>query len=213
MNLNELTQEIPYKWRVQSFSKSSEFATCVAYIDARDVMNILDEVMSPENWQSDFKEIKGNLYGGIGLRINDEWIWKWDCGTESKTDGEKGESSDAFKRAGVKWGIGRFLYDIPMQFVKTNEKKTDKNFPYPIDDKGNKIKDLSLHFNKNSKITTFKRKEVNPIEILINTVNACNSLDELRNIRATNHALESTNQEYKSALNKKYQELSRAINN
>src|SRR5437868_3432496 len=103
MNIKELTQFIPtYKWRIHSVSKSFPAATCVAYIDARDVMYILDEVVGPENWQSDYKEIKGNLYAGIAIKINNEWVWKWDCGTEPNTEKEKGEASDAFKRAAVK---------------------------------------------------------------------------------------------------------------
>lgn len=213
-NLKDLTQKIPYKWRVQSYSRSSAFATCVAYIDARDVMSILDEIMSPENWQSDYKEIKGNLYAGVGLRINDEWIWKWDCGTESNSEKEKGEASDAFKRAAVKWGIGRFLYDIPIQFVKTNEIKNDKNFPYPIDDKGNKIRDLSLHLNKNAKITNIKprnHKIAQDINNIINLIESCETLDELREIRQENILIESVNIEYKNALIKKYNELSHIV--
>jgi hypothetical protein len=152
MNLSELKQFIPtYKWRVQSVSKNYPSATCVAYIDARDVMYILDEVVGPENWQSDYKEIKQNLFAGVGIRIDGEWIWKWDCGTESKTESEKGEASDAFKRAAVKWGIGRFLYELPIQFVKTNESKNDRNFPYPVNDNGEKIQDLTDYLNNNVK--------------------------------------------------------------
>lgn len=210
-DLKNLTQKIPYKWRVQSFSKSSTSASCVAYIDARDVMTILDEVVGPENWQSDYKEIKGNLYAGIAIRIDDEWIWKWDCGTESNAEKEKGEASDAFKRAAVKWGVGRFLYDIPIQFVKTNEPKTDRNFPFAVDDKGNKIKDLSLHLNKNAKITNIKPKhkfvqekiEQN-INDVLDRIETCDTLDQLRKIREENISLESVNTEYKNALSKKY---------
>lgn len=142
VDLNKLKVEIPFKYRVQSFNKAGDKASCVAYIDARDVMNILDEVVGTENWQSDFKEVKGNLYAGLALRINGEWVWKWDCGTESKTEGEKGEASDAFKRASVKWGVGRFLYDKPIQWVKAKDKR-------PIDDKGNIIYDLTEYFKKN----------------------------------------------------------------
>lgn len=82
------------------------------YKDARCDMNILDETVGAENWQRDHKEIKGNLYCGVGIwdKEKAQWIWKWDCGTESNTEKEKGEASDSFKRACVNWGIGRELY-------------------------------------------------------------------------------------------------------
>lgn len=90
-------------------------ATMLLYKNARVDMAILDEEFGPENWQRDHKEIKGNLYCGIGV-WNDKaktWVWKWDCGTESYTEKEKGEASDSFKRAGFNWGIGRELYTAP----------------------------------------------------------------------------------------------------
>lgn len=96
------------------------------YKTARTDMDMLDKAVGPMNWESDYKEIKGNLYAGIGIRNDDgEMVWKWDCGTESRADGEgnekKGEASDAFKRAGFKWGIGRELYTGPhiVAFVPT----------------------------------------------------------------------------------------------
>lgn len=87
------------------------------YKTARTDANMLDEVVGEENWQNDFKVIDGVLFGGIGIRTNGEWVWKWDCGTESNTEKEKGEASDAFKRAGFKWGLGRELYTAPFIWV------------------------------------------------------------------------------------------------
>ena len=116
MNLTDLKKEIPFKWR--KGPKGME----LAYIDARDVMDLLDEVVGAENWQCDYKELGGKMYCGIGILVavqlnlegipNDRWVWKWDMGTESTIDSDKGEASDSFKRAAVKWGVGRFLYDI-----------------------------------------------------------------------------------------------------
>lgn len=88
------------------------------YKNARVDMTILDEEFAGK-WQRDHKEIKGNLYCGIGVyseQIHD-WVWKWDCGTESYTEKEKGEASDSFKRAGFNWGIGRELYTAPFIFL------------------------------------------------------------------------------------------------
>ncbi|MBE99350.1 Rad52/Rad22 family DNA repair protein [Flavobacterium coralii] len=105
-------------FRVQSIT-SNGYATILAYKDARVDMNRLDAVCAG-NWQKDFKTIEGRLYCGVGIKINDEWLWRWDVGTESFSDKEKGQASDAFKRACFNWGIGRELYNYPHIKVKLN---------------------------------------------------------------------------------------------
>lgn len=105
-------------FRVQSISVKG-YATILAYKDARVDMNRLDEVCGT-NWQKRYKTIDGNLYCGVGVKIGDEWIWRWDVGTESFSDKEKGQASDAFKRACFNWGIGRELYNYPFIMVKLN---------------------------------------------------------------------------------------------
>jgi len=127
MNLQDLKKELPYKWRVQSSNQWG--ATCVAYIDARFVQDLLDEVCGQENWQVKYEEHKGNLFASIGINSDNEWIWKSDCGTESQVEKEKGEASDAFKRAGVMWGIGRFLYSKKVVKLPVKE-KNGKYYPY-----------------------------------------------------------------------------------
>lgn len=133
MDLQKLKTDIPYQWRVQSIKYNK--AVCVAYIDSRQVQDLLDDVCGAGNWQSDYKEVKGNVYGGIGILINNQWVWKWDCGVESKTDGEKGEASDSFKRAAVKWGVGRFLYSLEIVSLNTIAKN---NREYPLNEKTGK---------------------------------------------------------------------------
>jgi hypothetical protein len=95
------------------------------YKTARTDMDLLDEHVGTENWECRYEEIKGNLYCGIGIRVGDRMVWKWDCGIESREDGEgnqkKGEASDAFKRAGFKVGIGRELYTAPFIFVPASK--------------------------------------------------------------------------------------------
>lgn len=117
MNLQDLKREIPYKYKPQSVKFGK--ATMVAYIDARDVQDLLDEVVGPENWQTDFRVINENMFAGIGVKTESGWVWKWDCGVESNVEVEKGEASDAFKRAAVQWGIGRFLYRLGIVELKT----------------------------------------------------------------------------------------------
>jgi len=93
------------------------------YKNARCDMNVLDETVGAFNWQRDHKDLKGNMYAGIGIWDADknQWIWKWDCGTESNTEAEKGEASDSFKRAGFAWGIGRELYTAPFTWFKASD--------------------------------------------------------------------------------------------
>lgn len=100
-------------------TKTQGSALLLLYQDARCGQNILDDTVGPLNWQKDYKDVKGNVYCGIAIREYDgEWVWKWDCGTESNTEAEKGEASDAFKRACVSWGIGRELYTTPKCRIK-----------------------------------------------------------------------------------------------
>lgn len=127
----ELRKEIAYHWRIQSIGEYG--ATCVAYIDARDAQDLLDEVVGPDKWQSNFKEVAGKVYGGISIKIGDEWITKWDCGTESNMEAEKGQASDAFKRACVQWGIGRFLYRLDIVKLKTRKHTNGKLYPITSD--------------------------------------------------------------------------------
>ena len=127
MNLEDLKKEIPFKWRVQSSNQWG--ASCVAYIDSRQVQDLLDEVCGAGSWQCKFSEHKGNLFCEIGILCGDQWIWKSDCGTESHVEKQKGEASDAFKRASVMWGIGRFLYSKKIVKLPVKE-KNNKFVPY-----------------------------------------------------------------------------------
>jgi hypothetical protein len=105
-------------FRVQSISATG-WATIISYKNARVDANRLDKTCGA-NWQNDFKMIDGKMYGGVGIKIGEEWLWRWDVGTESNQDPEKGQASDAFKRACFKWGIGRELYDYPFILVQLN---------------------------------------------------------------------------------------------
>ena len=94
-------------------------ALLLAYKDARCDMNILDDTVGQMNWCKRYYEVKGNLYCSVGIKDdNGEWVYKDDCGIESNTDAEKGEASDAFKRACFNWGIGRELYTTPKIRIK-----------------------------------------------------------------------------------------------
>lgn len=93
----------------------------LAYIDARDVMRRLDEVVGIGNWRDEYAMIGSRLFCKLSLKVDGDWITKMDCGSESETEAEKGQVSDAFKRAAVKWGVGRYLYYMPAEWVDLDQ--------------------------------------------------------------------------------------------
>lgn len=103
-------------WRVGQTNASKDKGTpatkglALAYIDSRDVMDRLDEVCGPEGWQDDYPVIGSTTLCKISIKIGDEWVSKCDGAGSTDVEAEKGQLSDAAKRAAVKWGIGRYLY-------------------------------------------------------------------------------------------------------
>lgn len=147
--------------------------TLLLYKTARVDAQLLDEEVGTTHWKNDFKSIDGVLYGGISVWDADlkEWVTKWDCGVESYTEKDKGRASDAFKRAGFKWGIGRELYSAPFIWIKKGKadiQKNEKGKLYCYDkfsvkeiayDENGKICALEI-FNENLKSVVFKMGEV-----------------------------------------------------
>jgi hypothetical protein len=116
MDLTQLAAEFPrdaIHWRAQTLTRNGDKALALAYLDARDVMDRLDDVCGPENWQTRYTETpRGRVLCEIGIRINHEWVWKSDGAGNTDVEGEKGGISDALKRAAVHWGVGRYLYRL-----------------------------------------------------------------------------------------------------
>ena len=114
--------------RIQSVHKEGKGLVLLLYKDARCDMNILDETVGAENWQNRFYEHKGILFCSLGINTNyanpelpDRWVWKDDAGVESNTEAEKGNASDARKRSGVAFGIGRELYTAPFIWIPADK--------------------------------------------------------------------------------------------
>lgn len=104
-------------WRVGATTKDKAKGIALAYIDARDVMRRLDEVMGFD-WQNKYSlSDNGLLICDIGLKISDSWLWRSNGAGDTDVEAEKGRASDAFKRAAVMWGIGRYLYNLPNTWV------------------------------------------------------------------------------------------------
>ena len=109
------------EWRIQSSGTSQAgkvWAKCLAYITSRAIMDRLDEVCGPGRWRNEFKP--GPVDGvicGISIKIDNEWITKWDGSDNSQVEATKGGLSGAMKRAGVQWGIGRYLYKFDVAWA------------------------------------------------------------------------------------------------
>lgn len=112
------------EWRIgRSGEKNGKiWATCLAYVDNRAIMDRLDDVCGPENWRNEFREGPGGgVLCGICLRIGDEWVCKWDGAENTDIEGVKGGISGSMKRAAVQWGIGRYLYNLEEGFADISE--------------------------------------------------------------------------------------------
>jgi hypothetical protein len=130
--LSALFHEDDIEWRVgqTGMYNGKIWAMCLAYIDNRAIMDRLDSVCGPENWKNEYKEWHGNSQlCGLSIRIRDEWVTKWDGADATKIEGTKGGLSDSMKRAGYQWGIGRYLYSLPVTYaviVQQNGKYSNK---------------------------------------------------------------------------------------
>src|SRR5690348_5056261 len=94
----------------------------LAYIDARDVMERLDRACGFENWQCRYTLADGGLLiCEVGIRINGEWVWRANGAGDTQVEAEKGKCSDAFKRAAVLWGVGRYLYGLDSPWVELEQ--------------------------------------------------------------------------------------------
>ena len=113
---------------------SGNRAMAIFYIDARCIMDRLDEVMGPGGWFDEYEFLPdGCALCKLSLWLNDQWICKMDVGGESEQpdggDRRKAAISDALKRTAVKFGIGRYLYRLPLVWADYDPQK--KRFVNP----------------------------------------------------------------------------------
>lgn len=128
MNLKDLKKPFPaidIEWRIGRCGEKNGkiWGKALAYITARAIHDRLDDVCGPGKWQNRYHDHLGGTICEIGIKVDDEWVWK--AGGAEKTDFEafKGGLSSAEKRAGVPWGIGRYLYNLDEAFIETSTSK------------------------------------------------------------------------------------------
>lgn len=134
-------------------TKTKGYAELLLFQNSRVAMELLDEAFGAD-WASDYKVLNGVTYCGIAFYNPDTncYLWRWDCGSPTDIEVEKGTASDAFKRAAVKIGIARELYSSPKIRIQcpdnyyTQDGKFIAKF-YVSDigyDENRKIKDLQI---------------------------------------------------------------------
>lgn len=150
-------------WRVGAKSQDKKKGMCLAYIDARDVMERLDNVVGQGGWQSRYINAgNGATCCEVGIRIDGEWVWKSDGAGKTDYEGDKGQFSDAFKRAAVKWGVGRYLYNLDAPWVEL----TDRGY---ITEAARENLDKML-FKVSQNIEWGDRTEQNTYRLLLNAI-------------------------------------------
>lgn len=97
------------------------------YMDARAAALLLDETVGPMNWRCSYRDINNKMYCSVDIYDKDknEWVFKENVGTESNTEAEKGEASDALKRSVATWGV-RELYTAPFMWIESGQLKNHK---------------------------------------------------------------------------------------
>jgi hypothetical protein len=114
------------RWKPQTVSGNRALA--IGYIDARAVIDRLDEVLGIDGWTDAYEVLPdGSVVCTLKARIGETWVSKVDVGGPSEQpdegDRRKAAFSDALKRAAVKLGIGRYLYRLPRQWVDWDAQK------------------------------------------------------------------------------------------
>lgn len=113
------------KFKVQSVAKDGTKALCVAYIDARLVIERLNHVV-PHLWSDNEYVVVGK---GLRCHLTIDGITRPDVGTTTKDPGAAGIKdihSDALKRAAVKFGVGVSLYAVPQQWLAIDNRLIKK---------------------------------------------------------------------------------------
>ncbi len=114
------------KWKPGAVAGNRALA--LAYVDARCIMDRLDEVVGAAGWADEYTLLPGGeVKCTLRVRLGEEWVAKEDVGGKSEQPDEgdqmKAAFSDGLKRCAVKFGIGRHLYRLPQQWCDWDAQK------------------------------------------------------------------------------------------
>ena len=162
---------IEIEWRVGAKNKEKTKGIALAYLTARAAMDRLDKVVGPDKWHDEFREWKSAQLCGVSILTDGGWVTKWDgaADTEVSEGGKldldtniKGGLSASFKRACVKWGIGRYLYSLPNEWVALKDEKyfvTEPKLPVwalPMDRRTQLLADIGAAVKDHAMVESVK---------------------------------------------------------
>lgn len=116
------------EWRVQATGEANggRWARVLAYVDARAVMDRLDQVFGAMNWKDNYHHMNENVLCTIEVYHDGRTASKQDGSPETQVESFKGGISKAFVRCAVKWGIGRYLYELGENYANCISKEEYK---------------------------------------------------------------------------------------
>lgn len=125
------------EWRISDFTQAARDTETVIipYLQATAIRNRLDTLLGQENWTSEIQHIPNGMICKLSIRINGEWVSKSDCSQETKEFSSMGASTRAFVRAAAVWGIGRYLYEMPVFYADYVVEGTPNSRPIYFGDK------------------------------------------------------------------------------
>lgn len=111
MDLNKFDEPFSpedIEWRIQQSGKTRDgkvWAMVLAYVTNRAIMKRLDDVCGKAGWRNEYRDIpnNGGVECGISIKIDSEWVTKWDAAENTQVEAVKGGRSGAMKRAAVQW--------------------------------------------------------------------------------------------------------------
>lgn len=97
-------------------------ALAIAYLNARAIMDRLDDVVGPAQWEDEYMSLgDGSVICHLTVYFDGKAVKKCDVGSPSEQpdsgDRLKAAFSDSFKRAATKFGIGRYIHRLPQNWV------------------------------------------------------------------------------------------------
>lgn len=89
-------------------------ANMLLYINSRAATDLLDECYGMANWNLEYKDVAGQIYGRLTIydEETDRWVYREDTGSAGNIEAEKSLASDVVKRCIVRFGVTE-LYSSP----------------------------------------------------------------------------------------------------